>query len=212
MNSMLSVAVITEWHPYDVRNFQRMLWDLPDIECYVQPLELFAQDPARDQYDATVYYNLSGPDAPGVDDHRYRYFSEELGRSGKGIVLLHHGILSYRNWHLWDEVSGVPREFSYHQDQHPRYRIVDDRHPVTTGIAEEFHLVDETYEMTEPGRDSHILIETDHPKSLRAIAWTREFRNSRVFCYQSGHDNKSWSDPNFRTILRNGIVWSASKP
>lgn len=212
MSSTLSVAVVTEWHPYDVVNFQRMLWSLPGIECYVQPLELYVQDPARDQYDAAVYYNMSGPDARAMDDHRYRYFSEELGRSGKGIVLLHHGILSYRNWPLWDEVSGVARRFSYHQDEHPRYRSVDPGHPVTEGLPEKFGLVDETYEMAEPGPDNHILIETDHPKSLRAIAWTREFRNSRVFCYQSGHDNRSWSDPNFQTVLRNGIFWSASKP
>jgi type 1 glutamine amidotransferase len=32
-----------------------------------------------------------------------------------------------------------------------------------------------------------------------------------VFCFQSGHDNLTWSNPSFREILARGIRWSAGR-
>jgi type 1 glutamine amidotransferase len=32
-----------------------------------------------------------------------------------------------------------------------------------------------------------------------------------VFCYQAGHDNVTWQDPNFREVLRRGLLWSARR-
>jgi type 1 glutamine amidotransferase len=46
---------------------------------------------------------------------------------------------------------------------------------------------------------------------MSAIAWTRDFKGSRVFCLQSGHDNETYVDPNFRTVLTRGIQWCARR-
>ena len=72
-------------------------------------------------------------------------------------------------------------------------------------------MVDETYSMASAGQDSHILLTTDHPESMRVLGWTRQFRKSRVFCFQSGHDNLTYVDPNFRKILLRGIQWCAGR-
>ena len=63
--------------------------------------------------------------------------------------------------------------------------------------------------MADVSAGSRVLLTYDHPRSMRTIAWTREFRQSRVFCYQAGHDNATWPDPSFREVLRRGIRWSA---
>jgi len=42
---------------------------------------------------------------------------------------------------------------------------------------------------------------------MHGIAWTRTFRESRVFCLQSGHDSEAFADANFRRILANAIQW-----
>ncbi|MEV0719655.1 ThuA domain-containing protein [Asanoa sp. NPDC050611] len=206
----MKVAVITEWHPFDVVNFQKLFRSYEDVEAYPQAWDIFAQDPGRDGYDALVFYNMSFP-APAEGDARRRYLEDEFGTTGQGIVLLHHAILSYETWPFWDAVSGTTqRRFSYHREQELRCRVADGGHPITRGI-DDFTVVDESYAMAEPAADNTVLLTTDHPRSVRAIAWTRTFRNSRVFCYQSGHDDRTWSDPSFREVLRRGIHWSAGR-
>ena len=81
-------------------------------------------------------------------------------------------------------------------------------HPITQGISD-WDMTDETYTMRNAGPDSEVLLTAKHPKSMNTIAWTRSFRNCRVFCFQSGHDNETWVEPNFREVLRRGILWSA---
>lgn len=210
MADKLKAAVITEWHPFDVMNFQRLFWGFDDMEAYFQSWDIFARDVSRDAYDVVVYYNMSFP-APAQDDPRRRYMEDHLGSTPQGIVLLHHAILSYKEWPFWNDVSGVTdRRFKYFGGQELRFEIRADQHPITRGI-EDFTFADESYLMAEPAGDNEVLITTEHPNSLRSIAWTRTYRNSRVFCYQSGHDNSAWSDANFRKILRSGILWAARR-
>jgi type 1 glutamine amidotransferase len=68
-------------------------------------------------------------------------------------------------------------------------------------------MIDEIYTIDEPGPDNHLLLTTDHPKSMRSIAWTRTFGQARVFCYQSGHDAHAFDNPHFRTVLARGLAW-----
>ena len=84
--------------------------------------------------------------------------------------------------------------------------IVSADHPITHGMTD-FEMIDETYLMDEPGEGSEILLTTDHDVSMKNIAWVRQFRNARVFCYQSGHDNQTYADLNFRKVLERGIHW-----
>lgn len=210
MPGKLKVAVITEWHPFDVVNFQHLFWSFDDVDAYIQSWDIFVQDESRDSYDVVVYYNMSFP-APLEDDPRRRYVEDSLGSTPQGIVLLHHAILSYETWPFWNEVSGtVDRRFKYFGNQELRFSAGISRHSITDGI-DGFTLVDESYAMAEPTPDNEVLITTEHPNSLRAIAWTRNFKNSRVFCYISGHDNAAWSDANFREILHRGMFWAASR-
>lgn len=44
MDRRFKVAVLVECHPYDIVNFQKMLWSFEDCDCYVQPFDLFIQD------------------------------------------------------------------------------------------------------------------------------------------------------------------------
>ena len=67
---------------------------------------------------------------------------------------------------------------------------------------------DETYTMNSAGEDSDILLRVEHPNSMEVLGWTREYGNSRVFCLQSGHDDVTFSNPNFREVLKRGIQWT----
>lgn len=210
MAPKLKAAVITEWHPVDVINFQRLFAAFEPFEIFIQSLDLFCQDDNNDQYDVVVYYNLSIPTLD-ENDPRRKYLEERLGSTDQGIVLLHHAILNYPNWEFWSDVSGVSdRGFKYFWEQTVRYDVADANHPITRGLRD-FAMIDETYTMAEPGADNQILLTADHPKSMKAIAWTRSYKNSRVFCYQSGHDDLAYKDVNFREILLRGMLWSARR-
>ena len=72
-------------------------------------------------------------------------------------------------------------------------------------------MIDETYLMGEPDSDSHLLLTTDHPACMKSIGWTRQYNGTRVFCLQSGHDNQTWKDANFQTVLVRGIQWVSGR-
>lgn len=211
MSGKLKAAVVTEWHPFDVISFQRLFEKFDEFEVFPQPFDIFAKDDRNGEYDVVVYYNMSFP-APLEGDPRRAYLEQKLGSTRQGIVLLHHGILSYEEWPFWDAVSGTQdRKFKYFQQQTVRYSIESSAdHPITRGLGG-FTLVDESYTMSEPTADNEVLVTADHPNSMRAIAWTRRYKNSRVFCYQSGHDDLTWSDPNFQQVLRRGMLWTADR-
>jgi type 1 glutamine amidotransferase len=135
----------------------------------------------------------------------------ELGETEQGLVVLHHAILAYPEWPLWSEIVGIAdRDFDYHIGETVQSQIANPDHPITAGI-DPWTMVDETYEMPDAGEGSEVLITYDHPKSMKSIAWTRRHRNARVFCYEAGHDDNTYSDESFQEVLRRGILWSAGR-
>jgi len=214
MTHKLQVAVIVENHPYDVVGFQKMLDSFIGCEFYVQPFDLFAQDEDnKDKYDAVLFYSMHW-DCPPEDNPVYKYVENELG-SGHGIIILHHALLSFQGWDLFTEVTGQRNRggdgFKFTQNETVNCKILDTGHPITEDISD-FTVVDETYIMGEPEEPGNtILMTTDNETSIKNIAWTRQYKASRVFCYASGHDDSAYQNDSFQKVLRNGILWCARR-
>jgi uncharacterized protein len=214
----LKVAVITGGHSYDVPNFHRLFRAIGDgLDVYIQNMDDFASSPVevRDAYDVALFYIMlmDGPRDEGLGWYQGKPKSvlEHLGTTSQGIVVLHHALLAYPQWPTWSDVVGIAkRKFGYYMAQTVATQIVNAQHPITSGLKE-WTMVDETYTMpdAEAGAGNDILLTYDHPQSSRTIAWTRTYRQSRVFCYQAGHDNVTWVEPNFRHVLKRGILWAA---
>ena len=138
------------------------------------------------------------------------------GEKSQGIILLHHALLSFPKWDLWTRVCGVKVRcedgvFQYHQKETVREHIAEKNHPITKDM-QDFSLIDETYIIGEPQEEGNtVLITTDTSRSIQNLAWTRSYKNSRVFCYASGHDGLSYGDDRFRRIILNGILWSIGR-
>ena len=203
------VAVVQDWHPYDVVSFQEMLNAMPEFSFYVQNIDILAEDKENlPQYDAFLFYGL-GRSIPDAGRAVAKFSTEFLGSTRAGIVLLHHAILNYNNWEVWNDITGLrSRSMTYHPEQDVRFTVADPGHPITKGL-EPFSLIDETYKMDSP--EDPALIVTDHELSLRTVAWTRQYRDSKVFCYASGHDAHAYNNDSFREILRRGLLWSMGK-
>ena len=216
INDPIQCAVITGGHGYDVRNFHRLFRSLPGVYAYIQHMDDFAsaRPYVRDGYDAVLFYTML-MDGPSDDVPWYagrpKTALEHLGETAQGIVLLHHAILAYPQWPIWSEMVGIrERSFGHHPEQTLHVEIANPAHPITTGLNA-WEMADETYMMDEPDADSDILLTADHPKSMSAIAWTRMYKRARVVCFQSGHDNLTWSNPNFGEIVARAIQWAAQR-
>jgi len=207
--SLLKVAVVQDWHPYDVISFQEMLDALPEFKFYVQNIDILAADKENlPKYDAFLLYGL-GRTIPETGSVIEKFSSEFLGSTNAGIVLLHHAILNYNNWKVWDEITGLnSRSITFHPNQDVNFSFPDSENPITKGLLP-FSLNDETYKMDSP-KESPLIV-TEHELSMSTIAWTRQYKNSNVFCYASGHDSNAYNDSTFREILRRGLLWSMKK-
>jgi len=202
-------AVVTGNHPFEVIEFTNLFRSLPGIDPYPQNLENWVDDMShvRNKYEAVLFYNMH-MDLPSEDA---KAALEAVGEVEQGIIFLHHGLLGFPKWSVWSDIIGIPnRSFSYSNGETVHVEIADPDHPITKGLSS-WDMVDETYKMDAARPDCHVLLTTDHPKSLRTLAWTRQHNKARVFILASGHDKHTYANPNFQTILLRGIYWAAGR-
>ena len=216
MSDTLQAAVLVENHPYNVIKFQEMFDSFTDCKCYIQPVDLFVQDnDNKNKYDTVLWYNINW-DMPKKGGVLQKYLENEAGAGSQGIILIHHALLNFQNWDLYTEICGLRErgagiDFKYTHDETVRQRILDPNHPITSGVSD-FTIIDETYNLGEPGEPgNHLLISTDNEKSMKTLAWTRKYKNSRVFLYASGHDNRAYDDENYRKIIHQALRWTAGR-
>lgn len=215
---MLKVAVITGGHHYHVPAFHQLFRELPGIDAYIQHMADYVASPpdVRQEYDVLVFYtHLRGELvdlglAPGRQD-TVRSVLESLGTKKPGIIVLHHSVLAFPGWTIWDDIVGLADRNlkTYSHNETIAYHITDSNHPICAGLAD-WTMNDETYLMADAGGENHILITTEHPQSMTTLAWTHEYKQSRVFCVQGGDDQSAWCNENFRTLLTQGVQWCAS--
>ena len=223
----VTTAVVTGEHPFNVPGFHNLFRTLPEIDPYPQHLDQFVADwgHVRTRYDVVLFFNFH-LDTPPENERGWWQGGtaealEELAGTGQGIIVLHHAINAFPQWAFWSELVGKdrtvdprqydPRTLSFGETLH--IEIADAGHPITSGLSA-FDLYGETWGPLPlfPDSTCRILLTTDHPKMvMKAMAWTHQFRNARVFCLQPGHNNDCFADPNFRTVLSRGIQWAAGR-
>lgn len=218
-NGKIRTAVVTGGHPFQVPPFHALFRSLPDVDYYPQSLDEFTADRAlAGAYDVVLFYTMHrfspGDELPWYQKNLFRTL-EELGRAAQGIGVLHHALVAFPEWPLWTELVGIPDRgaITPHFEQDLTVEVADPEHPITRDLPARWPLHDETYVMAEadPKLGNHLLLTTAHEPSMRTLAWSRTFRESRVFCYQSGHDFQAFDDANFRRVISNALYWLARR-
>ena len=215
----IRLAVVTGGHSFDVVNFHKLFRGLGDFDIYIQHMDDFASasEKDRDAYDVVVFYIMlmDGPTDEGLPWYCGTPLAalEHLGATKQGILVLHHAILAYRQCGVWNDIVGIKdRKFKYHVGQSIHVDVGATGHPITKGL-QGWDMVDEIYTMNDasPADGNEILLSVNHPKSMKHIAWTRQHGKSRVFNFQSGHDDETWANASFRQVLSGGIAWCAGR-
>ena len=163
----------------------------------------------RDSYDVVIFMSCRWK----LTNDKTKEALEHLGSTRQGIILVHQALVDYQKWGVWDHIVGSADHRwggTHAGNQKFRVDVASAEHPITKGLAS-YEMVDETNTKPEPGKGCETLLTTEHRPSSKAIAWAHEYKQSRVFCFESGHDAQAWRNPNFGEVLRRGILWCAHR-
>ncbi len=152
---LISVAVVTGNHTFDELSFQNALSGLVGIVCQIQPLGTFAaqSSQARQKFDVVLFYNYHQDIAR---EAKSRTALETLGETEQGLVILHHALVAFPQWSLWNDLCGIQaRQFTAHKQQRLWVEIAQPHHPITRGL-QAWEMVDETYLMESANSGSEI--------------------------------------------------------
>jgi len=212
----LQVIVVTGGHDFNRELFFKMFDSFESISYkeLKHPeanLQLGQIDPKT--YDAVVFYDL-----PKSITEAEKESYHKLLKLGKGLVFLHHSLASYQDWDEFKTIIGgkyheeanSPQSSTYQHDVTFQVMIKDPKSPVTKGVAD-FEILDEVYGNTEVLPNVTILLTTNNQKSSATIGWTHKKENSRIVYIEPGHDNHSWTNPNYQQIVRQAIEFVAEK-
>jgi type 1 glutamine amidotransferase len=90
--------------------------------------------------------------------------------------------------------------------------ITDPAHPITKGLPNKIHFIDESYWLMQGDESKiHVLATTIEEDKLRPLIWTLDHHPGRVFVAIPGHYTWTFDDPLFRAMILRGIAWTAGQ-
>jgi hypothetical protein len=212
--SKLKIIIVTGGHDFNREAFFQMFDSFNNLSYteLIQPearIQLATID--LSSFEAVVFYDMPKTITEEEKNSYYR-----LLKAGKGLLFLHHSICAYQDWPEFKQIIGGKyyekkknEKFgasSFTHDIDFYVQIVHPSHPVTKGIKD-FVLLDEVYGNMEVLPEISPLLSTDHPKSNILIGWTLKKENSKIVYIQPGHDEKSYSNPEYRKIIKQSISY-----
>jgi len=211
--TFIRVLVVTGGHSYPTSFYT--LFEQPGIawDHAVSSEEAYRTD-LRDRYDVLVLYDMPKT----LSDTGTRHF-RAFAEAGRGIVVVHHAIVSYPDWDWYRDLVGArylerpqggQSASTYRHDEQMRIAIAR-AHPVTEGLAS-FAVLDETYKGMWLAPTNTVLLTTDNPTGDPPVVWVSAYPRSRVVTVQPGHGPEAHRDASFRRLMLNAITWSAAAP
>ena len=213
--------VVTGGHDFERPQFVAMFDSLNGIAWkeVVQPEANTLYTPeAAQEYDVIVFYDMW----QDITDEQKAQLVKLVKEEGKGVVALHHCLVSYQAWPEFTAMIGGKFTFgemefdgvkygpnTFDHGQNFRVQIVDPNEPVTKGLSD-FDIVDETYGGFYVAKDVKPLLKVDHPKSGPIVGWSKNYGKARVVYLQGGHDHTAFENESYRALVRNAILWVAN--
>ena len=104
-------------------------------------------------------------------------------------------------------VDLIGGQFSAHDTATFEAEIIKPDHPAMAGVKT-FRSWDETYVHTLFANDLTILMERVDGSQREPYTWVKEYGKGRIFYTALGHDERTWSRPEFHTLIEQGLRWS----
>jgi type 1 glutamine amidotransferase len=169
-----------------------------------------------DKLDSLNFTNLARYDALVIYANHTRISPEQekalldYVESGHGLVPIHCASFCFLNSPKYIELVGG--QFKSHGTGVFKETIVNGEHPVMKGLTP-IESWDESYVHSKHNTNRVVLAERRDDKGREPYTWVREVGKGRVFYTAWGHDQRTWSNPQFVALIDNGIRWAAgAKP
>jgi uncharacterized protein len=161
------------------------------------------------QYDALVVYANITEINPAQEKALLEYV-----RSGRGFVPLHCASFCFLNSPAY--IAMVGAQFQRHGGQEFITRIAEPDHPIMKNF-DGFRSWDETYIHHKHNSDGRLILEYREQgeqadgQTAEPWTWVRQEGKGRVFYTAWGHDERTWSQPGFQSLVERGIRWSCGQ-
>jgi putative membrane-bound dehydrogenase-like protein len=126
-------------------------------------------------------------------------------RSGKGFIPIHSASHCFRN--SADVIRMIGGQFDRHDTATFATTTIRPDHPVMKGLTP-FTTWDETYIHKNLNPDRVVLQERVQGDHREPWTWVRTEGQGRVFYTAYGHDERTWGQVEFQSLVRNGILWA----
>jgi type 1 glutamine amidotransferase len=153
-----------------------------------------------DKYDALMIY-ANHDSITASQESALLSFVEK----GRGFLPVHCASFCFRNSPKYIDLVGG--QFLKHKTDTFTTTIVNKDHSITKSL-EEFSTWDETYEHSKLAADITVLMERVEGEHHEPWTWVKEYGKGRVFYTAYGHDERSWNNPGFHSLMKAGILWA----
>ncbi len=211
-----NILIITGGHDFEKQSFFQMFDSYPEInyDTLAQPSgNKMIGNSGIDEYDILVFYDMYQE----ITEPQKEAYIKML-KDGKGMVFLHHSLVSYQEWPEFQNIiggkyilspSGKQSKSTYRHDVDINVDVVDGNHPVTKGMKN-FVIHDEVYGNYVVNENVTPILKTQHPESSEIIGWEHLYKNSKIVYLQLGHDHHAYENENYRLLVLNAIMWTKS--
>ncbi len=124
---------------------------------------------------------------------------------GGGFIPVHCASWCFRNSSKYIDLVGA--QFLKHKTDTFETEIVKKDHPITQSL-QPFTTWDETYEHDKFAKDITVLMERVEGDHREPWTWVKQFGKGRVFYTAYGHDERTWNNPGFHQLMKEGILWA----
>ncbi|MFZ4647589.1 MAG: PVC-type heme-binding CxxCH protein, partial [Gemmataceae bacterium] len=129
---------------------------------------------------------------------------------GKGLIPLHSASGCFKNsdWYI----NTIGGQFKSHKTGPITETIVAKNHPVMQGLSPFTTSWDETYVHQRLNPDMTVLTTRQEGDKQEPYTWVRNQGKGRVFYTAYGHNDSTWTNPGFRELVNNGVLWAIGEP
>jgi putative membrane-bound dehydrogenase-like protein len=128
---------------------------------------------------------------------------------GKGFIPIHCASYCFLNSPRYSELVGA--QFLRHGTGVFRTTIAEPNHPIMKGFGG-FQSWDETYVHTKHNTKDRTVLEFRVDQGTREPwTWLRSEGKGRVFYTAWGHDERTWGNLGFQSLLERGIRWAVGR-
>ena len=153
-------------------------------------------------YDGLIIYANHENRAPEQERALLEYIAE-----GHAFIPIHCASFCFKDSPEYVDLVGG--QFKSHGTDTFTATIVDGTHPITQDLNE-FPTWDETYVHDKLADDITVLMERIDGGHREPWTWVKTHGKGKVFYTAYGHDARTWNNPDFHKLIKEGILWAVS--